>query len=343
MNNNVRKYIALIPAYNPDEKMVELVKRLLENDFEIVVVDDGSKDECQKHFKAIEKISHVIHHEVNKGKGRALKTGLTYIKEHYDWYVVITLDCDGQHTIKDALRLCDYCDKHPIYLSLGVRTFDSKDVPLRSRVGNNITRFVYYLSTRTKVTDTQTGLRAFTNDLIDQMLEIKGERFEYEINVLLYLARNKIQIREVPIKTIYIDNNSGSHFNPIKDSFKIYKEIFKFSFSSICSFLIDMFLFFIFSRFINTQISNIISRVFSSSFDFTMNRKHTFKNRTSLKSSITSYFVLALVILIVDTLILTCFINLGLGRMISKFITEVIIFLLSYIIPMVRRKLKRRK
>ena len=340
MNNNVRKYVALIPAYNPDEKMVELVKRLLENDFEIVVVDDGSKEECQKHFKAIEKISHVIHHEVNKGKGRALKNGLTYIKEHYDWYVVITLDCDGQHTIKDALRICDYCDKHPLYLTLGVRSFNTKDVPLRSRLGNDITKYIFFICTRTKVSDTQTGLRAFTNDLVDQMLEIKGERFEYEINVLLYLAKNNIKIREVPIKTIYIDNNSGSHFNPIKDSFKIYREIFKFSFSSICSFLIDIFLFFISSRFINFIFSNIIARVCSSIFDFSMNQKHVFKNKTSLKKSIISYFTLSFIILFFDTVILSCFIYLGLGRMISKLITELIIFVFSFIIPKIKRSFK---
>ena len=333
MNNKVRKYIALIPAYNPDEKMVELVKRLLENNFEIVVVDDGSNDECQKHFKAIEKISHVIHHEVNKGKGRALKTGLSYIKEHYDYYVIITLDCDGQHTIKDALRICDYCDKHPIYLTLGVRSFNMKNVPLRSRLGNDITKYVFYICTKTKVTDTQTGLRAFTNDLIDQMLEIKGERFEYEINVLLYLAKNNIKIREVPIKTIYIDNNSGSHFNPIKDSFKIYKEIFKFSSSSICSFLIDYILFFISTRLIHFIPANIIARVCSSIFDFSMNQKYILKNRKSFKKSIISYFALSLIILFIDTVLLSGLIYLGLGRMISKLITELVLFIFSFIIP----------
>ena len=232
MSKDNTKFIALIPAYNPDAKIEELVKRLLENNFEIVVVDDGSKEECQVHFDNIEKYCHLIHHEINKGKGRALKTGFTYIKEHFTEYVVVTLDCDGQHTMKDALRICEYASHHPDSFILGSRKFNTKNVPFRSRFGNAITRSFFYICTKTKVFDTQTGLRAFSQDLMEPMLEIQGERFEYEINVLLYLSKNRIPMKELTIKTIYLDDNSSSHFNPLKDSYRIYKEILKFSCSS---------------------------------------------------------------------------------------------------------------
>ncbi|MBQ8131529.1 MAG: bifunctional glycosyltransferase family 2/GtrA family protein [Bacilli bacterium] len=331
------KYIALIPAYNPDDKIEELVKRLLENDFETVVVDDGSKEECQIHFENIKDYCHVIHHEGNKGKGRALKTGLTYITENYEKYVVVTLDCDGQHTMKDALRLCDYCSHHQNVLTLGSRKFDTNNVPLRSRFGNMVTRFVYFISTKTKVFDTQTGLRAFSSNLVDPMLEIEGERFEYEINVLLYFSKNRIPIKELTIKTIYLDNNSSSHFNPIKDSFKIYQEILKFSLSSICSFLIDIILYSIFlfafgSFALKVQISNVLARIFSATFNFTMNRKFVFQKKNDLKKSILSYIALALFILVMNTCLLSILVSFGVQNIIAKVITEIILFIVSFFI-----------
>lgn len=141
-------------------------------------------------------------------------------------YVVITVDCDGQHSVSDTLNLLNVCEKNPKDLILGKRLREGK-IPLRSRLGNAITRFIYRITTGLDVYDTQTGLRAFSKTLVPFMLDIEGDRFEYEMNVLLNCPKNKIKIREVEIKTIYINNNSGSHFNPLKDSFEIYKEILK--------------------------------------------------------------------------------------------------------------------
>lgn len=294
-------------------------------------MNDGSDEKSDKVFKDIKSKCILLEHEVNKGKGTALKTGYSYIKDNFKDYIVVTMDCDGQHTIEDAKKLYNYNIKHLDCLVLGSREFD-KDVPLRSKIGNTITKYVYKIVSRTKVNDTQTGLRSFSNKLIDLMLEIPGERYEYEINVLLELAKWNIPIKEITIETIYIDNNSESHFNPIKDSIKIYKEILKYSLSSIISFCIDFVLFKVFLEFWNLQLANIIARIISASCNFIMNRKFVFKNKGNVYKAIISYVSLALCILLLNTIILTVLVNLGLQRLFAKLVTEVILFFLSYFV-----------
>lgn len=221
------KRIVLIPAYEPSSKMIKLLKDLKESNLDIVVINDGSNSKFDKIFKEAKEYGIVLKHVVNMGKGVAIKTGLKYIEDQIKKdYVVITVDCDGQHSVLDTLNLLNICENNPDDLILGKRLRDVK-IPLRSRFGNSITRLIYRITTGLDVYDTQSGLRAFSENLVPFMLEIEGERFEYEMNVLLKCPSNNIKIREVDIETIYIDNNSGSHFNPIKDSFDIYKEILK--------------------------------------------------------------------------------------------------------------------
>ena len=335
---NKYKLIALIPAYDPNEKLITLVDELCKKKIDIVVVDDGSKETSNYIFKNVSSKAKVLYHEINKGKGRALKTGLEYIKENYqDNYIVVTLDCDGQHTIKDAKKLFEYNKKHPNTLVLGGRKFD-KNVPLRSMLGNTITRHIYSLVTGTRIYDTQTGLRSFSNKLIDEMISISGERFEYEINVLLQVAKEKIPIKEITIETIYLDNNSESHFNTIKDSFKIYREILVFSLSSLLSFLLDFVLYLIFLLIFASyknclQMANILARVLSATFNFVVNRNYVFKRKRNLKKEVIGYISLAILILILNTILLSFLVDsLLLNKVLAKVIVEVTLFMLSYII-----------
>ena len=222
------KYIILIPAYEPDDKLIHLVEELSKEDLDIIIVDDGSGTNYKKIFNSCKKYSKIISYEINEGKGHALKTGFKYIKENYkEPYIIATMDSDGQHTIKDAKKLMTACSKNREILYLGKR-IRSKKTPIRSRIGNGITRFIYKKVAGLDIYDTQTGLRAFSDNLIDKLLEVSGSRFEYEMNVLLEFAKQKIKMKEIKIETIYIDNNSGTHFNGIKDSYKIYKDIIKY-------------------------------------------------------------------------------------------------------------------
>ena len=327
------KKIVLIPAYEPDEKMIGIASELNNEGFTVIVVNDGSKPECDEYFSKVEKFASVIRHEKNKGKGAAIKTGLKYVKENFvSPYAVVTVDADGQHKLEDAKKVIEKVMENPDCLVLGSRKFTGK-VPLRSRFGNAVTRFVYNSASKARVRDTQTGLRAVTDGLIDRLLEIPGDRYEYEMNMLMILPEDGIMIIEVDIETIYLEENASSHFNPLKDSFRIYKEILKFSISSLLGFAVDFGLFslFIFLG-LDIILSNVFARVVSASVNFILNRTLVFKSKKPLLRSLLEYALLAVFILVCNTLILKGFTVLGVNEIWAKIITEVIMFTVSWLV-----------
>lgn len=335
------KYIALVPAYEPETMLIDLLCKLREAEFDIVVVNDGSGDGFAEIFeKAAVYADKVLVHDVNKGKGAAIKTGLSYIQENYaDDSIIVTVDADGQHRVEDAIKLCDIVSKRRGALMLGSRKLKN-DIPLRSKLGNSATRLVYRLSTGLKVYDTQTGLRAFGMELVPRLLQITGERYEYEMNVLLECARRKIPIVEEEIETIYINDNSSSHFNPLKDSFMVYKEILKFSASSFIGFVVD-YLMYSLLIFITSwlgleyalRISNVGARIVSATVNYTLNRKLVFKSNSGVVKSAGQYFLLAFVILCGNTLVLECMVgSLGINQLLAKVLTEILFFMLSWFV-----------
>lgn len=325
------KRIALIPSYEPNEKLIDILKELKEAKFEIVLVNDGSNKEYDKIFNKCNKYCKYLSYSENHGKGYALKTGLRYIEDNYKETVIVTMDSDGQHTVKDAINLCDIALKKDNTIILGKR-LRSSYTPLRSRLGNAITRFAYRISTGIDIYDTQTGLRAFKSDLIPFLLSVEGDRFEYEMNMLLDAPKRKIDLIEEVIETIYEDNNSGTHFNAFRDSFLIYKQIIKFISSSVLSFFVDYILFvigtFIFKSIIT---ANIVARVISSTFNYTVNKSIVFKDKGNIRNSIIKYYLLAIFILTVNTSLLYLLVDIvGLNKYLIKILIEVILFIISY-------------
>ena len=225
------KVTVIVPSYNPDEKMVDTVKGLLEYGFDdVLVIDDGSAKEKRVFFDEVKDLSGVtvLHHKVNRGKGRAMKTAFKYcIKNRPDIEGVITVDGDGQHLPKDIRNCLEVMEEEGDKVILGVRDFSKPDVPKKSKFGNNLTSAIFRVF-GLKISDTQTGLRAIPKAYLKDMVRVEGERYEYETEQLLVLKQLGISIREVTIDTVYIDDNESSHFNPIKDSIKIYRVIFKF-------------------------------------------------------------------------------------------------------------------
>ena len=129
--------IVLIPAYEPDGSLIQVLKELEERGFVRVVVDDGSSAKCQTVFDEVSGHAVLLRHEVNKGKGEALKTGMRYIAEHFpEDSIVVTADADGQHTVPDIERITLGVGETPDALVLGSRKMEGK-VPLRSRFGNH--------------------------------------------------------------------------------------------------------------------------------------------------------------------------------------------------------------
>lgn len=230
----------IIPALNPDEGLREIVERNWELENQIILVDDGSDKKYERLFWELGEKCIVLHHEENRGKGEAIKTALKYIKEElWECRVVGIMDADGQHLPDDMEKLLMKAAAEPMALIVGSRTID-RNVPWKSRMGSLITRRIFRMKTGVEVSDTQTGLRAFSTRLLDFMLDIEGERYEYEMNVLVTCAKANIPIIEVPIETIYHDKgNSCSHFRKVRDSVRIYRQLLKFSFVSFSSFLLD--------------------------------------------------------------------------------------------------------
>lgn len=323
----------LIPAYKPDDKLVALTDQLLtHDDLKLVVVDDGSGEAFRPVFEALDKRVTLISYPDNKGKGGALKTGIRYIMDHMpECERLVTADADGQHRYADIRRVLDKSEEMPGALVLGSRAFDG-DVPLRSRFGNAMTRQVFAIASGVKVRDTQTGLRGFDRDGMRLFVDVPGDRYEYEINMLLTAARAEMPIYEVTIETVYLNDNESSHFNPLKDSLRIYACILKFACSSLICFGIDYVLFQLLRTFIPlTWVSNLLARIVSASVNFTLNKKLVFKGNEKTLPAVLKYAALAVFIYLIDTAILALlYENLGWSRYVVKIISGVLGYLISF-------------
>lgn len=327
------KKIAIIPAYQPEETMPELLMQLGQEGFINIVVDDGSGLAFVQRFEAAAEYATVLTHSENQGKGAALKTAMAYISKTFSPpYVVVTVDADGQHKPADALRICEEAAQHPDALILGSRKLNPS-VPLRSKLGNTITRLVFRLTSGTYVYDTQTGLRAFSWQLLPTLAQIPGNRYEYEMQMLLSLAEQKIPMQEVPIETVYLQGNRSSHFDTVRDSYRIYKEILKFSASSLLSFGVDYLLFCLLLPMFGSVIpANIFARICSSTLNYTLNRKLVFRSNCSVPTSALRYFALAAGILLCNTLLVKLFCGIGVPALLAKLFTEMLLFLVSWLV-----------
>ena len=333
-------YIALIPSYQPDDLLVRIVLECMQS-FKIVVVDDGSGPEYKSIFNMIPKACAVLTHETNKGKGAALKTGLKYIQEAYkdQEYAVVTIDGDGQHTYEDAMNVIQKAEKNPDCLILGSRNFKESDQK-KSKFGNFVARALMRLSTGNNIYDTQTGLRAFTYKNIENLLEIEGNRYEYETNMILYLSRERIPIIETSISTIYLDNNSRSHYSPLKDSLRIFAQFLKFAASSIIGSIVDILLFTLLTYVLPEDmalqiiVANVIARIVSSCVNFTINRFFVFKlKKGKVLKYATKYFGLAVVNMIVNTAFVSLFVDTcDMNPLLAKILVACILSVISYLI-----------
>lgn len=300
----------LIPSYNPDKQLVQYVKGLQGTGFtNIIIVDDGSNDSSRVYFDEIERMTDdivILHHAVNQGKGRALKTGMHYFLNVFSKQQmcgIVTADADGQHSVEDTAKVAKMLAETSGFV-LGTRDFDEKNVPFKSRIGNKMTTTVMWLLYGRKIRDTQTGLRGIPYALVSDFLKLAGERFEYEILMLIDAIRKKIRIFEVSIETIYVDSNRATHFDAVKDSIRIYRVIFatffSFALSGIASFLIDICLFSIFTKEIfdvfgvNTSVflGTVLARIISSLFNYKINKDAVFQIENSTPNNMVRYYVL---------------------------------------------------
>ncbi len=336
----------IIPAYEPDERLLDLLDTLVNNSRKIIIVNDGSGDKYAEIFtKALAKIEPyggvLLVHDINRGKGRALKTAFKYVIENIpDAIGVITADSDGQHTTECIDMVANEFINYPNCLVLGVRCFDGEGIPWKSRFGNDMTiktmRFVSGLN----ISDTQTGLRAIPLAFMKELVDFGGDRFEFETQMLLETI-DRYEIREVKISTIYESkDNHQTHFNPIKDSIKIYKVLGKqflhYLIASGSSFVLDIILFYIFCKLFASfedyiAIATVIARVCSAIFNYAINYTKVFKSKETILKSALKYFGLAVIQMSCSALLVTLGVRLThANEVLIKIIVDTILFFISF-------------
>ena len=334
------KTALIIPAYKPSTELLALLDRFGSVDsFLPIVVDDGSGADFAPVFDALPEGVTLLRHPENRGKGAALKTAFRHVLEKCPQCdLAVTADADGQHRYEDIVRVRDRAAENAGALVLGSRKFEG-DVPLRSRFGNGVTRHVFSVASGVKVYDTQTGLRAFGRDALKTFIDIPGDRYEYEINMLLTAAQSGMPVIEEWIETVYIDDNSSSHFNPLKDSLKIYLCIFKFAASSLLAFVVDYILVLLFSALTKSwpastslNFSVIAARLISATVNFTVNRRVVFKGNESLWKAVVKYAALALVVLGLNLALMHLLTGLGWSIPLAKIVVEILLFCMNFVV-----------
>lgn len=301
----------VLPSLDPDEKLGLVIEGLLEHGFsDIILVNDGSKQENLHYFEeaaaAHPDVIHLLHHEVNKGKGAALKNAFRWFLENRPSAAgVVTVDGDNQHHPADTRACCENMLSTG-HLTLGCRDFTLEHVPARSRFGNHTTSAIFKIFVGMTISDTQTGLRAIPREDLELLSTVAGDRFEYETNMLLAMKDNGIPFDEVKIRTVYIEENKSSHFHPIRDSWRIYKLIlahfFRYTAVSLISAVIDNGVYAILASLLHNPLFGFAltaactagARVVSSLFNFFMNKKVVFKTNTPTGKAMLRYYALAI-------------------------------------------------
>ncbi|MGC3975188.1 MAG: bifunctional glycosyltransferase family 2/GtrA family protein [Nitrospira sp.] len=333
--------IILIPSYEPDRKLLGLLDSL--SGEQVVIVDDGSGPHYAHWFTAAQRLGAiVIHHDINRGKGEALRTGFGYIAEHFPDEPVVCADSDGQHSPTDIARVAEALNTGDADMVLGVRQFTGK-VPLRSRFGNAVTALLFRVATGSAMADTQTGLRAYPARMLGWLRRIEGDRFEYELKALLLASRQGLRVQQVPIETIYLDDNASSHFRPIRDSWLIYRPLLSFIASSLLGFTIDFALLSALLALTGSVTFSVIgARLVSATVNFTVNRRYVFANGhpLSVRETLPRYAALALVILAGNLALMWALVPL-LGAGVAKILTEVTLLVLSYVVQATRVFVRR--
>ena len=334
------KIVLIIPSLNPDEKLAALLAELKTAwPHDILLCDDGSNATSKKYFEAAAAQGiRVIEHNVNLGKGRALKDAFNdCLNRNPDLIGCVTADGDAQHTVEDICKTADALLANPNALVLGCRNFNAAGVPSHNAMGNKITRVTMRVLCGIKVSDTQTGLRGIPAAFMKTLLSTQGERFEFETNMLLEAERCGLPFVEVPIKTVYIEQNRTSHFNVFTDSMRIYSLFFKFFLSSTFSSVVDMGLFALFIFLLRPfnyahyiMAATIAARALSATLNFTLNSRLVFGSDAGAKQVLGYVVLCAVQMFCSGYLVGLFFASTALPELLCKVIVDVVLFLISF-------------
>jgi glycosyltransferase involved in cell wall biosynthesis len=327
--------IILIPAYEPDGQLLRLIRSILTSapQLTLVVVDDGSGPDYQPVFDGAAGLGcTVIGYAVNRGKGHALKTGFGFVADRFPGRDVVCADSDGQHRVEDILRVADRLPAASDAMVLGTRSFCG-NVPARSKLGNTATRLLFRLATGESVRDTQTGLRGYPAAMLPWLCSVPGERYEYELNLLLGARQAGYLIRTVDIATVYLDHNAGSHFRPLADSARIYAPLLKFLASSLTAFVLDTAAFLVLIAVTGSVLVAVVgARGISSAVNFLINRHLVFRHGRERNAARTGvrYFALVLTLLAANLALMSALDQIAVAALPAKLLVEAALLAVSY-------------
>lgn len=334
------KITVVIPALNPDEKLLSLAEQLRTiGCCDIVIVDDGSNEESQPVFEQLENSCGcaVARHEKNLGKGEAVKTGIRLALSRFpQTQGVVTADADGQHLAADIMRIAEAVSANPDKLTLGIRDLTGENVPFKSRWGNRITSMVFYLATQIRCPDTQTGLRGIPSPLFDFCLAVPGTRYEYEMNMLTQAANKSIPLHFIRIETVYLDNNRASHFDPFRDSMRVYGRFLLSAGLSLLCAGVDLLVFSLLAYHVfgstpqGILASTAGARILSGAMNFTLNKKWSVLSRGHTAAPFIKYFSLFLGRLFASWALVTLLASLPLNLILIKVLAEGVLFFAAY-------------
>ncbi|SDN86937.1 Glycosyltransferase involved in cell wall bisynthesis [Klenkia soli] len=319
--------VVLVPAYRPDGRLPALLAALrrLDPRLDLLVVDDGSPGPVLEECRALG--ATVLHHGVNRGKGAALRTGFAHVALVSPGSAVVTADADGQHLPEDVVRVAAAVGAGVV---LGVRSFGGDDVPLRSRVGNRVSAVLVRAATGRALVDTQTGLRGFAPDLLPWLLTVTGDRFEYELRVLLEAARRGTPIEQLPIATVYLEGNASSHFSPVRDSLRVYRPLALFLLSSLSAFVVDLGALLVLGALTGSLwVSVVGARLLSGTVNYQVNRRVVFSARGG-RRTVLGYAALAGSLLAANLALISALTWLGASLLAAKLTTEVLLVGISF-------------
>lgn len=326
--------IVLIPAYEPDERMLELVDALDADGLRMLVVDDGSGSDYAALFEDVAARGvEVLHQPVNTGKAQALRRGLRHIAESSPGEDVVTADSDGQHRPHD-IEAVAAATAGGAALVLGGRSFTG-EVPLRSRFGNAVSRLLFRASGGAPVHDTQTGLRGIPSSLIGDVLAVPGERFAWEMNVLVDFTRRRIPISELEIETVYLDGNASSHFRPVRDSLAVLRPLLRYVLVSLGSFVLDVTaLQLLYAASGQLLLSVLGARLLSAGVNFTLNRSLVFRAAEPgrLRQQMLRYIALAAALLAVGYLGLALLTSWGVPVLLAKILADSAVYACGFLL-----------
>lgn len=256
-----------------------------------------------------------------------MKTGFAIARRHYLGEAVVCADSDGQHKVPDIMRVAHEVDVESREMVLGGRRFTGQ-VPLRSAVGNKVTSWLFKTLTGIRVGDTQTGLRAYPPGLLVWLEGIAGERFEYELSLLLQARQAGIGIREIEIETVYLHGNKSSHFRPVQDSWRVYRPLLAFAGSSLAGFAVDFVALLVLMAVTHNLLASVIAaRVLSATVNYLLNRHAVFRDGD--RSTPLRYAALACGILAANYVLLRT-LSMLMPLVLAKLVTEVTLFVVSF-------------